>query len=186
MLVAQLFIKVNPFSLPSFYFTMFDKIQNLNDLFELKLQGLYDAEKQLVKALPKMAAKATDPRLRMGLEKHLRETENHMARLEQIASGLDLDLDGPACKAMEGLIEEGQEIMAMGDTDEVTDAIIIAAAQGVEHYEISQYGTAVHFAKRLGYTPEAELLQATLTEEKNADETLNQLAISSVDEKALS
>jgi ferritin-like metal-binding protein YciE len=87
---------------------------------------------------------------------------------------------------MEGLIDEGQEMMAMGDTDEVTDAIIIAAAQGVEHYEISQYGTAVHFAKRLGYSAEAEILQATLNEEKNTDETLNQLAIASVDERALS
>ena len=165
---------------------MFDKIQNLNDLFELKLQGLYDAEKQLVKALPKMAAKATDSRLRMGIEKHLRETENHVVRLEQIATNLDLSLSGPGCKAMEGLIDEGQEMMAMGDTDEVTDAIIISAAQGVEHYEISQYGTAVHFAKHLGYLPEAQLLQATLNEEKNTDETLNQLAITSVDEKALS
>lgn len=165
---------------------MFEKIDNLDDLFELKLQGLYDAENQLVKALPKMAAKATDQRLRMGLEQHLRETEAQVTRLEQVAQNLNLSLKGPGCKAMEGLIDEGQEQMSMGGTDEVTDAIIIAAAQGVEHYEISQYGTVVHFAKQLGYMPEAELLQASLDEEKNADEILNQLAINSVDEQAMS
>ena len=165
---------------------MFDKIDNLDDLFELKLQGLYDAEKQLVKALPKMAAKATDQRLRVSIEKHLRETEAQVGRLEQVAQSLSLSLNGPGCKAMEGLIDEGQEMMSMGGTEEVTDAIIIAAAQGVEHYEISQYGTAVHFAKQLGYMPEAELLQASLTEEKNTDEILNQLAITSIDEQAMS
>ncbi len=164
---------------------MFDKIENLEDLFELKLQGLYDAEKQLVKALPKMAAAATDQRLRMGIEKHLLETKNQVNRLEQIAKSLDLSLDGPGCKAMEGLIEEGQLVMGMGGSDAITDAIIISAAQGVEHYEISQYGTALHFAKQLGYTAEASLLQASLTEEKNTDESLNQLAITSVDEKAM-
>lgn len=86
---------------------MFDKIDSLKGLLEVKLQGLYDAEKQLLKALPKMAAKATDPRLKMELEVHLRETANHVARLEQVANGLDLNLNGLACKAMQGLIEEG-------------------------------------------------------------------------------
>jgi ferritin-like metal-binding protein YciE len=164
---------------------MFDKIENLHDLFEVKLQGLYDAEKQLTKALPKMAAKATDSRLRMGFEKHLRETETHMQRLEQIASSLKLDLNGPDCVAMEGLVKEGEQMMHLRATDDVMDAALISAAQGVEHYEISQYGTAVHFAKRLGYMSEAEMLNQTLTEEKNTDEMLNQLAINSVDEKAL-
>jgi ferritin-like metal-binding protein YciE len=164
---------------------MFDKIENIEDLFELKLQGVYDAENQLVKALPKMAAGATDQRLRIGIEKHLRETENQVKRLEQIAQGLDLSLDGPSCKAMEGLIDEGQAMMALGGSDEVTDAIIISSSQGVEHYEISQYGTAVHLAKQLGYGAEADLLQATLDEEKHTDEMLNQLAISSVNEKAM-
>jgi ferritin-like metal-binding protein YciE len=164
---------------------MFDKIENLHELFEVKLQGLYDAEKQLTKALPKMAAKATDSRLRMGFEKHLRETEVHLRRLEQIASILKLDLNGPDCVAMEGLVKEGAQMMAMRASDDVMDAALISAAQGVEHYEISQYGTAVHFARRLGYTAEAELLNQTLTEEKNTDEILNQLAINSIDEKAL-
>jgi ferritin-like metal-binding protein YciE len=164
---------------------MFDKQTTLADLFELKLQGLYDAEKQLVKALPLMADKATDPRLRMAFEKHLAETENHVARLEQVAKSLELDLDGPGCKAMKGLIEEGQMMMALNATDEVLDAALISAAQGVEHYEIAQYGTVVHFAKLLGYNAEANVLHETLKDEKNTDESLNQLAITSVDEKAL-
>ena len=164
---------------------MFDKIDSLEGLLEVKLQGLYDAEKQLTKALPKMAANATDPRLRMGLEKHLRETEIHIDRLEQVAKSLDMTLNGPDCKAMEGLIEEGQQLMALRASNEVMDAAIISAAQGVEHYEIAQYGTVVHFAKRLGFLEEAEILSATLAEEKNTDEILNQLAISSVDENAM-
>ena len=165
---------------------MFDKQTTLADLFELKLQGLYDAEKQLVKALPLLADKATDPRLRMAFEKHLAETENHVVRLEQVAHSLEIDLDGPTCQAMKGLIAEGQQLMALHATDEVMDAALISAAQGVEHYEIAQYGTVVHFAKRLGYTTEAETLSQTLMDEKNTNETLNQLAITSVNEKALS
>jgi ferritin-like metal-binding protein YciE len=164
---------------------MFDKIDSLEGLLEVKLQGLYDAEKQLTKALPKMAAKATDSRLKMSLEVHLRETENHIARLEQVAKSLDMSLNGAHCKAMEGLIEEGQQLMAMRATDDVLDAAIISAAQGVEHYEIAQYGTVVHFAKRLGYAGAADTLNATLAEEKNTDDRLNQLAISTIDEKAL-
>ena len=165
---------------------MFDKIESLEGLLEIKLQGLYDAEKQLTKALPKMAAKATDPSLKMGLEQHLRETENHIIRLEQIAKSLDMNLKGPDCKAMEDLIEEGQQLMALRATDEVMDAAIISAAQGVEHFEIAQYGTVVHFARRLGLAGAADILSATLAEEKNADDMLNQLAIGSIDEKALS
>ncbi|MDB5270755.1 MAG: hypothetical protein JWP58_3795 [Hymenobacter sp.] len=165
---------------------MFDKIESLEGLLEIKLQGLYDAEKQLTKALPKMAAKATDPHLKRALEVHLRETENHIARLEQVAKGLDMNLNGPSCHAMKGLIEEGEQLMALRATDEVRDAAIISAAQGVEHFEIAQYGTVVHFAKRLGLASAADILAATLAEEKNTDELLNQLAISSIDEKAIS
>ena len=163
---------------------MFDNIKNLEDLLEIKLQGLYDAEKQLVKALPKLASKATDPQLRMSLEKHLRETETQVTRLEQVAKSLDMDLNGPGCKAMEGMIDEANQLLGMRMDDEVLDAAIISAAQGVEHYEIAQYGTVVDFARRLGHTAEAQSLQATLSEEKNANETLNQLAEMSVNEKA--
>jgi ferritin-like metal-binding protein YciE len=165
---------------------MFNKLETLEDLLEVKLQGLYSAENQLIKALPKLAAKATDPRLRMSIEKHLEETELQLERLKQVAISLDMNLNGPTCKAMHGLIEESEQFMSMRATDEVMDAAIISVAQGVEHYEIAQYGTAVHFAKRLGFDSEAQLLSASLAEEKNADELLNQLAINSVDEKAIS
>jgi ferritin-like metal-binding protein YciE len=164
---------------------MFDNVKTLDDLFELKLRGLYDAEKQLLKALPKLAHAATDPHLRLSLEKHLRETEGQVARLEQVADGLKLDLSGLTCKAMEGLIKEADQLLSLNASDEVMDAALIGAAQGVEHYEMAQYGTVVHFAKRLGYELEAEILSSILAEEKNANETLNQLAIYSIDEKAL-
>lgn len=190
ILVKRLFYNslmqlVGSSTLFSFATVMFDNVKTLDDLFELKLQGLYDAEKQLLKALPKLAHAATDPQLRMSLEKHLRETESQVARLEQVADGLKLDLNGPTCKAMEGLIKEADQLLSLNANDEVMDAAIIGAAQGVEHYEIAQYGTVVHFAKRLGYAPEAVLLSSILAEEKNANETLNQLAINSIDEKAL-
>jgi ferritin-like metal-binding protein YciE len=165
-----------------------DQIETLHDLFELKLQGLHDAEKQLVKALTKLAGQATDPRLRLNLEQHLDETKIHVKRLEDAAFNLNLNLDlkGPACQAMASLIAEGQQHIARCTFDEVRDAAIIGAAQAIEHYEIAQYGTAVYFARCLAYEVEASLLTATLDEEKKTDELLNQLAVNSIDTKAMS
>jgi len=163
-----------------------DQIETLHDLFELKLQGLHDAEKQLVKALAKLAGQATDPRLRLNLEQHLDETKIHVKRLEDAAFNLNLDLKGPACQVMTSLIAEGQQHIARCTFDEVRDAAIIGAAQAIEHYEIAQYGTAVYFAKCLAYEVEAALLTATLDEEKKTDELLNQLAVNSIDTKAMS
>ena len=163
-----------------------DQIETLHDLFELKLQGLHDAEKQLVKALAKLAGQATDPRLRLNLEQHLDETKIHVKRLEDAAFNLNLDLKGPACQVMTSLIAEGQQHIARCTFDEVRDAAIIGAAQAIEHYEIAQYGTAVYFAKCLTYEVEAALLTATLDEEKKTDELLNQLAVNSIDTKAMS
>ena len=163
---------------------MFDKLETLDDLFEMQLKDLYSAEKQLLKALPMMAETAKDGRLRRGFEKHLRETENQVARLEKIAEAQDLDLSGHTCKAMEGLIAEGQETMSENATEEVMDAALIAAAQRIEHYEISGYGTAAHFAQRLGYTDAAELLQQTLDEEQLTDTKLNDLAKNYLNAKA--
>ena len=163
-----------------------DQIETLHDLFELKLQGLHDAEKQLVKALAKLAGQATDPRLRLNLEQHLDETKIHVKRLEDAAFNLNLDLKGPACQVMTSLIAEGQQHIARCTFDEVRDAAIIGAAQAIEHYEIAQYGTAVYFAKCLAYEVEAALLTATLAEEKKTDELLNQLAVNSIDNKAMS
>lgn len=161
---------------------MFDSVRTLDDLFVLKLQGLYDAEQQLILALPALAARATDPHLRLSLEQHLPETQNQVARLEQVARSLGVSLQGAGCQAMAGLLAEGEQLLALRASPEVIDAALLAAVQGVEHYEIAQYGTAVHFARRLGHYPEAEMLQATLTEEKNTDEILNHLALSLLNE----
>ena len=163
---------------------LFDKLETLDDLFEMQLKDLYSAENQLVKALPQMAEAAKDGRLRRGFERHLRETENQVARLEQIGQDLELDLSGHTCKAMEGLIAEGQETMSENATEEVMDAALIAASQRIEHYEISGYGTAAHFAERLGHTEAAELLRQTLEEEQLTDTKLNDLAKNYLNAKA--
>lgn len=164
---------------------MFDKLETLDDLFEMQLKDLYSAESQLLKALPLMAEKAKDGRLRAGFSKHLHETEKQLQRLETIAEALDLDLDGHTCKAMAGLIAEGQETMSERATAEVMDAALIAAAQRIEHYEISGYGTAAHFAERLGHDEVAELLRQTLAEEQHTDTKLNDLAKNYLNQKAL-
>ena len=163
----------------------FDKLETLDDLFEMQLKDLYSAETQLVKALPMMAEKAKDGRLRAGFEKHLRETEHQVERLEQIGKQLDLSLSGHTCKAMAGLIAEGQETMSERATDEVMDAALIAASQRIEHYEISGYGTAAHFAERLGHTEAATLLRQTLDEEQATDTKLNELAKNYLNAKAM-
>lgn len=164
---------------------MFDKLETLDDLFEMQLKDLYSAETQLVKALPLMAEKAKDGRLRAGFTKHLHETEKQVERLQRIGESLGLDLDGHTCKAMAGLIAEGQETMSERATDEVMDAALIAAAQRIEHYEISGYGTAAHFADRLGHTQAAELLRQTLDEEQFTDTKLNDLAKNYLNQKAM-
>jgi len=163
---------------------MFEKLETLDDLFEMQLKDLYSAEKQLVKALPQMAEAAKDGRLRRGFERHLTETENQVKRLEKIGKDLELDLDGHTCKAMEGLISEGQETMSENATEEVMDAALIAASQRIEHYEISGYGTAAHFAERLGYADAASLLRQTLEEEQLTDTKLNDLAKNYLNAKA--
>jgi len=164
---------------------MFDKLTTLDDLFEMQLKDLYSAESQLVKALPLMAKKANDSRLQAGFSQHLHETEGHLQRLEAIGEGLGLDLDGHTCKAMAGLIAEGQETMSERATEEVMDAALIAAAQRIEHYEISGYGTAAHYAQRLGHTQAADLLRQTLNEEQLTDTKLNDLAKNYLNQKAL-
>ena len=164
---------------------MFDKLETLDDLFEMQLKDLYSAESQLLKALPLMAAKAKDGRLQAGFTKHLHETEQQLQRLETIGKALDLDLSGHTCKAMAGLVAEGQETMSERATEEVMDAALIAAAQRIEHYEISGYGTAAHYAQRLGHTEAAGLLRQTLEEEQLTDTKLNDLAKNYLNQKAL-
>lgn len=166
-------------------FDIFSKLETLDDLFEMQLKDLYSAETQLLKALPLMAEKAKDGRLRASFTKHLHETETQLKRLETIGKTLDLDLGGHTCKAMAGLIAEGQETMSERATDEVMDAALIAAAQRIEHYEISGYGTAAHYAQRLGNTQAAEALRLTLNEEQLTDTKLNDLAKNYLNQKAL-
>lgn len=160
------------------------KLQTLQDLLVHELKDLYSAENQLVKALPKMARAATSEALRAGFEEHLEQTRNHVARLEEIAKSLDCKLSGHRCKAMEGLIEEGSELISEDAEDTVRDAGLIGAAQRVEHYEIAGYGTARALAECLGYDDAVELLGLTLDEEKATDEKLTELAENTINAEA--
>ncbi|KUG09671.1 ferritin-like domain-containing protein [Solirubrum puertoriconensis] len=164
---------------------LFDKLETLDDLLVMQLKDLYSAEKQLVEALPQMAEAAKDGRLRRGFERHLHETERQVERLERIAKDLDVDLDGHTCVAMKGLIKEGQATMSERATDEVMDAALIAASQKIEHYEIASYGTAHHYADRLGHTQVAQLLRKSLEEEQDTDTRLNDLAKNYLNQKAM-
>lgn len=161
-----------------------DKLNSLKDLFEHEIQDLYSAETQLTSALPKMAEKASDQKLKQAFESHLEETKKQKDRLEKIGELCDIKVKGHKCEAMAGLIKEGEEMLKMDADGEVRDAGLIGAAQRVEHYEMAGYGTARHYAKRLGFDDAAKLLEETLNEEKSADEKLNTIAINSVNEKA--
>lgn len=152
------------------------KIDSLDILLEEELKDLYSAEKQLLKALPKMAKKASSEELRAALEEHLTVTEGQVTRLEEVFEALGKTATAKTCKAMQGLIEEATELMEEDATDAVLDADIIAAAQKVEHYEIASYGTVRTWAKLCGQEGAAELLQETLEEETEADDNLTELA----------
>lgn len=164
---------------------MSDKLKTLNDLLHEQLRDLYSAEDQLIDALPDMADEANDPRLKQAFQLHLEQTKNQKARLEEIGRGMNLDLDGHKCKAMEGLIKEGKDMIDEDATDEVKDAGLIAAAQRIEHYEISGYGTAARFAEQTNNAQTAELLRQTLQEEQDTDTKLNDLAESYINQKAM-
>ncbi len=156
----------------------------LHDAFIDELRDSYDGEKQLSKALPKMAKAASDPKLRQAFEAHLKETENQIARLEKVFASLDEKVRGKHCEGIAGIIEEGKSIMEQ-DFDEATmDACLIAAGQRAEHYEIAAYGTLVAWAEAMGHTDAAELLQQTLDEEKSADEKLSALAEGGINQEA--
>jgi len=161
------------------------KLQSLHDLYVEELKDLYSAENQLLKALPKMAKAATAESLREAFEEHLEVTKQQVERLEKIFEGLGKTPKGKKCVAMEGLIEEGSEMIQKKDIEpEVLDAALIAAAQKVEHYEIAGYGTVRTYAKLLGEDDAAELLQETLNEEGEADEKLTSLAESQINLEA--
>ena len=152
------------------------KITNLRDVFVEQLKDLYNAEQQLVKALPKMAKAATSPDLAQGFEEHLEQTKGHVNRLEAIFKKLEEKPTGKKCKAMEGLIKEGAETIGEDASDAAKDAMLIAAAQRVEHYEIAGYGSVKTYADLLGEDEAAELLAETLQEEKDTDEKLTEAA----------
>jgi ferritin-like metal-binding protein YciE len=146
------------------------------ELYVEELKDLYSAENQLVKALPKMAKAASSYELRQGFEEHLEQTKGHMQRLEKVFQALEESPKGKKCEGMEGLIEEGAEVMEEDFEGSLMDAALIGAAQRVEHYEIAAYGTVCAFAKELGETEQASLLTKTLEEEKETDEKLTELA----------
>lgn len=150
-------------------------LDTLHALLADQVKDLYSAEKQLLKALPRLAKAACEPGLREALLSHLEETKTHATRLEDVADKLGIKPSGKVCKAMQGLIAEGAEVLEETGEDPVLDAAIIAAAQRVEHYEISAYGTARAFAEQLGKRDIAKMLQSTLDEERAADERLTEV-----------
>jgi ferritin-like metal-binding protein YciE len=163
---------------------MASKMATLEDLYTDLLKDLYSAEKQLVKALPKIAKNAQSPDLQKAFQEHLKQTEGHVDRIERIFSDMDGSPRGKKCVGMEGLIEEGNELLQEDAEPDVLDAGLIAAAQKVEHYEIAGYGTARAWAQHLGYDSAARLLQQTLEEESLANEKLTKIAESHVNMEA--
>ena len=160
------------------------RLHSLHDLYVEELKDLFSAENQILKALPKMAKAASAPELQNGFQEHLEQTKEHAHRLEQIFQKMSMTGKGKKCKAMEGLLEEGKEMMEEKAEPAVKDAALIAAAQRVEHYEMAGYGCARTFAKILGEQEAAELLQHTLDEEIAADKKLTEVAESTVNAEA--
>ncbi len=160
------------------------KMETLQELYLEELKDVYDAEQQLVKALPKMAKTATNDELKAAFEQHLEQTQEHVSRLERVFEELGEKPKGKKCEAMKGLIEEGKQMMEEDASEEVMDAALIAAAQKVEHYEIATYGTLRTYAEMLGFDDQADLLQETLDEEKDTDENLTELAVSCINLEA--
>jgi len=152
-------------------------MSTVEDLLVDQIRDLYDAEKQLVRALPKMAKAASSDELRQAIEDHLEETNNQVQRLEQAFEQLEKTAKGKTCKAMKGLIEEGGEVIEEDSEEPINDLALIAAAQRVEHYEISAYGTAKAMAKHIGENQVASLLEETEDEEKAADKKLTEIAL---------
>ena len=163
---------------------MASKMATLEDLYIDMLKDLYSAEKQLVKALPKMAKNAQSPDLQKAFQEHLKQTEGHVERIERIFSDLGGSPRGKKCVGMEGLVAEGNELLQEDTDPDVLDAGLIAAAQKVEHYEIASYGTVRTWAERLGYTNAVQLLQQTLDEEGAANKKLTEIAESHVNMEA--
>ena len=160
------------------------KEKTLEDLFHDTLKDIYYAEKKILTALPKMAKAAQNPKLKAAFEKHRGETEQQVARLEQVFQSIDEKPQGKKCAAIEGILDEGKEIMDEYKGMPALDAGLISAAQAVEHYEICRYGTLATWADELGNSAGARLLKATLNEEENTDKALSDLAETAVNQAA--
>jgi ferritin-like metal-binding protein YciE len=161
-----------------------DDMDSLEKLFEETTRDIYYAEKKILKALPKMARKAASPKLAAAFESHIAETEAQVERLDRVFELIGKSARGKTCPAIDGIIEEGEEIMKEAETDTVRDAGMLAAAQAVEHYEITRYGTLKSWAGKLGMAEAVELLDATLKEEKATDLKLTDLAESEINIEA--
>lgn len=159
-------------------------LDSLEKLFLEELKDVYNAEKQILKSLPRMAKAAESPQLGQAFTQHLKETEGQVQRLERIFKELGQAARGKKCKGMEGLLEEGKEVLEEEGEPAVIDAALIASAQRVEHYEIAAYGCLRTYAQLLGYSQAEQLLQQTLAEEEAADEKLTQLGKSGINEAA--
>ncbi len=159
-------------------------LKTLNDLFLHTLKDIYYAERQILRALPKMAKQAGSPELKKAIEKHRAETEGQVERLQRVFEMCNTAARGVRCDAIEGILSEANEVMEEIEDPQVKDAGMIASAQAVEHYEITRYGTLVAWAEQLGMKDAARLLGETLQEEKNTDQALTQLAESNVNKEA--
>ncbi|MDB6016017.1 MAG: ferritin-like protein [Pedosphaera sp.] len=162
-----------------------ETINSLDAIFLQEIKDLYSAEKQLTKALPKVAKKASSPELKSAIEEHLHQTEGHVNRLEEVFRILGQPPKARTCAAMKGILEEASEIMSQKADPSVLDAALVGAAQKVEHYEIASYGTIVQWAKEMGREDIKNLLGQTLDEEEKADQKLTELATTSINRKAL-
>jgi ferritin-like metal-binding protein YciE len=160
------------------------EFNTLDDLLMNQLEDLYDAEQQILDALPKMEQAATHPQLRSAFREHLNQTQEHVSRLDQVFSMMNYQAERETCEAMKGIISEGEEAIDAEGDPAVKDAALIAAAQRVEHYEIASYGTARTLAQQMGRREVANLLQETLENEKQTDQKLTQIAESSVNVQA--
>ena len=161
-------------------------IKTLDDLFVHTLRDIYYAENQIVKSLPVMIKKATEPGLKRGFKTHLDETQNHVARLEEVFRMRGVEIEGIDCPAIDGILEEADDVAGEVDDKKVLDAALIATAQAVEHYEITRYGSLIAWAKELGRADCASVLQRTLDEEKATDRKLTQMAETVVNLRAAS
>src|SRR3954463_13816062 len=159
-------------------------IQTMDDLFVHTLKDIYYAENQIVKALPEMIEKATDPKLKEGFKSHLAETRTHVKRVEQVFQMHGVEVEGVDCPAIDGIIEEANDVAGEVDDKQVLDAALIAAAQAVEHYEMTRYGTLIAWANQLGRKDAAKIFEQTLKEEEATDKKLTTLAESKVNKAA--